>query len=262
VLRQSEVQAEAQTPSLSATLEMLCKEDDLDLIKDLDSVKSILEKLKAKYKGDITVEFFTLQTKWEKLAKESGETISEFFCSAKDIANRLKVLEQPITEPAIIAKLMSCLPSDYDLVIALFKERSSTLTKYSMSLTAFQQSMQKREAEIGLHSVGRKTDKALQARAVDNEEDSKKQPWWEKKRGGGRRPRGRGGIGSGVAVVVEVTITIEVAEVVEFRSTGAEAEVTCIREGASNKLRSLRGSATIVANTGIRSLNAGNSVSG
>jgi hypothetical protein len=181
----------------AATLEMLCREDDLDLVKGLDLVKPILQKLKEKYKGDMTAEFFTLQTKWEKLTKESGETISEFFCRAKDIANRLKDLDQPITEPAIIAKLMSCLPSDYDLVIALFKERSLTLTTESMSLNAFQQSMQKREAEIGLHSVTRKTDKALQARAVDNEEDGKKQPWWEKKRGGGRRPRGRGGIGSG-----------------------------------------------------------------
>jgi hypothetical protein len=117
----------------AATLEMLCREDDLDLVKGLDLVKPILQKLKEKYKGDMTAEFFTLQTKWEKLTKESGETISEFFCRAKDIANRLKDLDQPITEPAIIAKLMSCLPSDYDLVIALFKERSLTLTIESMS---------------------------------------------------------------------------------------------------------------------------------
>jgi hypothetical protein len=87
-----------------------------------------------------------------------------FFCRAKDIANRLSDLDQPYTEPAKIAKLMSCLPSDYDLVIALFKERSGTLGVDTMSLDAFQTSMQQREAELESQSAGKKADKVLQAR--------------------------------------------------------------------------------------------------
>jgi hypothetical protein len=57
---------------------MLCKEDDLDYIEGVDTVEDILDKLRKKYKGDMTAEFFTLQSKWEKLAFQSGDTISIF----------------------------------------------------------------------------------------------------------------------------------------------------------------------------------------
>ena len=165
-----------------AIIRTLCNRSDLNLVKDLKTVKQTLAALKLRYDGDKAAEFYTLHKKWESLAKEPTEDIHTYFARAVLLRDRLGELQQPVTEQALVAKLMSTLPKAYHLYVELFKDRY--YTPESIKYHDFLVSMQQAEVAIGEQSNTRAAEKALRV--------SDDQSHGHRGRGGRHSNRGRG----------------------------------------------------------------------
>ncbi|KAK2974052.1 hypothetical protein RJ640_006244 [Escallonia rubra] len=160
------------------------------MVAPANTSKEAWEILKKYYSGVDKVKKVRLQSlraKFEKLNKETTESISDYFTKVISVVHQMRRNGEDISDVRIMEKVLRSLDSKFDYVVVVIEE-SKDLEK--MTVEELMGSLQAHEQKIEKRGEGRSLEQALQAKLTLKEKNESSGDSYQRGRGFYRRGRG------------------------------------------------------------------------
>ncbi|KAK2988268.1 hypothetical protein RJ640_003139 [Escallonia rubra] len=165
-------------------------EAGLEMVAPANTSKEAWEILKKYYSGVDKVKKVRLQSlraEFEKLNKESTESISDYFTKVISVVHQMRRNGEDISDVRVMEKILRSLDSKFDYVVVAIEE-SKDLEK--MTVEELMGSLQAHEQKIEKRGEGRSLEQALQAKLTLKEKNESSGGSYQRGRGFYRRGRG------------------------------------------------------------------------
>lgn len=89
-------------------------DDDHTAIRDCRTAQEIWSKIKSIYEQKTSENKYLLQQEFFRLKFESCETISSYCAKLLVLSQKLKTVDEEVTDAALVSKMINDLPSRFD----------------------------------------------------------------------------------------------------------------------------------------------------